>query len=558
MTKTQVMIRSRIRTLLENWQMYFALSIFIVVYVCPPDAEARQQTFEEYREQQTQSLEQYVSEQDAAFASFLRETWSEIDLALGLALQKEKPVTLPEAEPEEASSEGTGEPSSEKMPDHTPDRDSRNSGKPSSTGLPDMVGEPDLPDTPRIPPLPPLPNPNNALQIQLFGLTTPIPRLSSYEPEPLTDLSSERLADHWLVLAKTDYEPVVDRLRDVIRSYSWNDWAAARLIRNYAESLVYSGAAATSTAAITKTGAQGNENAVIALTWFLLTKLDYTAHVGYVDNTLVLLLASDTPVYLVPSIRLDGFHQPLYAMSTLNREPERIQSLYTYLDDDFVPAASLNLQLQQNPAVATRPGSRTLTFTFASNTFELELQYDEEIVNFMETYPQTRLEVYAQFNGPGLAGQSLLSALAPLLVNRTTLEKLNLLLRFVQTAFDYQTDTEQFQRERYMTPDEILYYPYSDCDDRTLLFTFLVKNLLDAKVIGLEYSKHVAAAVRMYDLAVLDGDGSDASVTDLESSGDVITYNGEAYLVADPTYINADAGMSMPGYANEQPIILDF
>ena len=122
------------------------------------------------------------------------------------------------------------------------------------------------------------------------------------------------------------------------------------------------------------------------------------------------------------------------------------------------------------------------------------------------------------------------------------LEAVNFLLRFVQTAFDYKTDDQQFGKEKYLMLEETLHYPSSDCEDRSIFFSFLVKNLLHLDVVGLDYPGHIATAVKF----------------NSDLSGDLISYNGYNYLICDPTYINANAGMVMPQFKNIEPKVIKF
>lgn len=123
-----------------------------------------------------------------------------------------------------------------------------------------------------------------------------------------------------------------------------------------------------------------------------------------------------------------------------------------------------------------------------------------------------------------------------MLENKSEIEAVNMLLRFVQTAFSYQTDKEQFNYEKVFFPEETLFYPYSDCEDRTILFSFLVKHLLKLDVIALRYSDHMAAAVEFSSQPKLDG----------------FVHKNRHYTFADPTYINANIGMRMPKYQSQR------
>ena len=135
---------------------------------------------------------------------------------------------------------------------------------------------------------------------------------------------------------------------------------------------------------------------------------------------------------------------------------------------------------------------------------------------------------------------SLLSNLKSLVEGKSEIEAVNILLRFVQTAFQYQTDAEQFGIEKYLFSEETVFYPYSDCEDRSILFSFLVRQLIGLKVVGLDYPGHVATAVKF----------------SVDLNGDSIIYQNQNYLICDPTYINAPIGMCMPQYKNIKPEVI--
>ena len=114
----------------------------------------------------------------------------------------------------------------------------------------------------------------------------------------------------------------------------------------------------------------------------------------------------------------------------------------------------------------------------------------------------------------------------------TEVEAVNFLLRLTQKSFEYKRDPEQFGYEKVLFPEETLYYPYSDCEDRAIFFSYLIKHLTPLKIVGIKYSNHLATAV--------------AFSTPIQ--GDSFNYNGKRYTITDPTYINANVGMTMPQY----------
>jgi hypothetical protein len=72
------------------------------------------------------------------------------------------------------------------------------------------------------------------------------------------------------------------------------------------------------------------------------------------------------------------------------------------------------------------------------------------------------------------------------------------------------------------------------------LFAWLVRQLLGLDVIGLDYPGHIATAVQLKTAV----------------KGDVVTFNNKDYTVADPTYINARLGMTMPAFKKNRPNVI--
>ena len=173
---------------------------------------------------------------------------------------------------------------------------------------------------------------------------------------------------------------------------------------------------------------------------------------------------------------------------------------------------------------------------------------NKNLIDFFNTYPQacfngnqtTRWAAYA--NTP--IEQSVKDMLYPPL--RKTISSMNehdavgILLNWVQTAFEYGYDDQIWGGDRAFFAQETLYYPYCDCEDRAILFSHLVRDLLGLDVVLLYYPGHLATAV--------------AFNTDV--NGDYLTWQNRKYVVCDPTYINAGVGRTMPGMNNQQAQVI--
>jgi len=183
---------------------------------------------------------------------------------------------------------------------------------------------------------------------------------------------------------------------------------------------------------------------------------------------------------------------------------------------------------------------RFLKFTFKGKTHRINVGYDKETISYLKTYPQMDILLYFNSNFNQTTSNPLLKQLKPLVEGKSEEEAVNLILRFVQTAFKYKTDEQQFGIENYLFPEETLHYPYSDCEDRAVFFAWIVHNLLGLEVVGLDLPGHISAAVHFND----------------NVKGDSVSLSGKRFVVTDPTYINANAGMTMPAYKNTKPNII--
>ena len=110
----------------------------------------------------------------------------------------------------------------------------------------------------------------------------------------------------------------------------------------------------------------------------------------------------------------------------------------------------------------------------------------------------------------------------------------NVLINWVQTAFVYELDDKVWGHDRAFFAEESLYYPYCDCEDRSILFSRLIRDLLELDVVLVFYPGHLATAVHFTD----------------DIKGDYIMVEGKKFLICDPTYIGAPIGLTMKGMDN--------
>lgn len=446
-----------------------------------------------------QAFQDYMDAEDKAFLGFLKQQWKEVDVKKPVILDsKPKPVLLPRA-PKPADDKP--------IADHTP------------AVKPVIIPEPVKPDTK---PAPIKPTPAaNTIKVQLFGHTLNLLKDDTLNQPFKGSISSESIADFYATLASAPHDKVIKELIDTAEQLKLNPWGTAVLFHHYVQAL----------------GIQ-DHNARQLTTWYLLVKAGFDARIAY-NQSAFLLMPSKQALFGVTYFTFSGTR--FYAVS-LDGKQLSTGRAYTYDGKPAGANAPLDFDNNQQLLASNQIQEKELSFQYQGQTHTIKLHYDLGQIELAKTTPQLAISQYAHEGLPQSTAHELLSQLAPLIKGKSEQDAVNLLLRFVQTAFSYKTDEQQFREENYLYPVETLHYPYSDCEDRAALFAWLVKRLLKLDAVLLDYPGHIAAAV------ALNGD----------APGDSWVLNGRRYTVADPTYINASLGMTMPTLKVYKPKLLTF
>jgi hypothetical protein len=263
-------------------------------------------------------------------------------------------------------------------------------------------------------------------------------------------------------------------------------------------------------------------------TVFLLNHLGLQVRVSRVNEKLVTLFASMQNVYAKKYIVIDT--APYY----LAEDIPSASKIYTYRSGYNKSARPLDLRIP-NP-LRLGDGSTDVKLAKHSSVWEcdMELSIPSSLVQFYNDYPQLDAKVYAT----AVPSDSFLNVFANIFQranSRDNVSLINQLLSFLHLDFKYMVDQEQFGIEKPFFCEENFIYPYNDCEDRSILLSSLIRNLLGLRVVLLDYDDHMAVAVNVPETL----------------KGDHLVLDNEKYYVCDPTYIGATIGMSIPRYKKE-------
>lgn len=411
----------------------------------------------------------------------------------------------------------------------TPDKPSKPS-KPTTPSSPTKPATPTKPSQPSTPAKPAIPTPP-----EVFGRTgevysggagrTPITYggITYYVSNGLKNsitlngLSENAIADAYEGLFRADWQPIISDLKQLRKGGLNNDWALFMFIKQVSESFTPS------------------RNASMVMRQFLLNQLGYKARMAKVpsENRLSLLTATDTQLYGVIFLDIKGTRyydvdaRNPYAMMICEKDAPSSKNL-------------ISMQVRNLPDFGKE--RKTSTHATKSGQPSVSVSVSKPQMDFYMKMPQCDYSVYAQAKVDPVIAATLVKSLKPAIEGKGEREAANLLLDYVQNAFAYATDDEQFGFEKPFFVEELFYYPSCDCEDRSILYRYLVKNLLGLDVVLVDYPNHIATAVKFNE----------------NVKGDYLMVDGAKYVVCDPTFIGAPVGMAMPSFRNVQAKVLKY
>lgn len=315
-------------------------------------------------------------------------------------------------------------------------------------------------------------------------------------------------------------------MKDIIRSlqsltmaYDLNDWFTFELVRNYTEASCK------------------NSKSKTVLLHFLLVNMGYDVRLASCGNQLLLLVPFNQQVYERSYLVIDG--KKYYAFYDDSTSKVQNAGVYTCrLPYETDTGRNIDLTIRGgNIGIKIGVVHR---FSMSDGKISLQGFVDEGTMEAIRHYPQMDIPFYAMSTIDANFHESLLAQVSEQIRGCSEKEAVGRILHFVQYAFDYAADGEQHGYEKPYFIEENFYYPKNDCEDRAILFAFLVRNVLRLDVHLVQYPGHECTAVN-FSTSQMNGDG--------------YMYKGKAFYICDPTFIGASIGQCMPNYRNVKPVV---
>lgn len=264
-----------------------------------------------------------------------------------------------------------------------------------------------------------------------------------------------------------------------------------------------------------------DENSAALLVAYLYMQSGYKVRIGAQDDRLYLLFACEGVIYNRNTFRVgDCCYYGIEELPARMRiceaswEKEKELSLFVNVGQRFAFDGSEERRIASKdyPEV-------NATVTVNRNLMKF---YDSYPTSMLGNDVMTRWAFYANTGLDEITKKALYRSLQQHIAGLTELEAANRLLNFVQTGLTYGYDNEIWGEDRVFFAEESLFYPYCDCEDRSVLFSRLVRDLLGLDVALVMVPGHMLAAVNFES----DVDGAHT------------TYKGKKFILCEPTCTN--------------------
>jgi len=279
-----------------------------------------------------------------------------------------------------------------------------------------------------------------------------------------------------------------------------------------------------------------NDAARMGVVHYLLANMGYDVRLALSQSGMPLLMIPfEQTVYGSTYLQVDGKNYTIFAPKGKDVASAVNGNIYTCQlpkGEDLGKKMDLRIDALNLPY-------KPHHFQLSGGGLTISGETNENLYKLLYRYPQMPTQDFASSTLDPEVRKSIVEQVKQQLGDKPQKDAVNSLLAFFHKALPYATDEQRHGFEKPYFVEETLYYDKCDCEDRAIMFTWLLWNALGIENHLLAYPMHESAAVTL-----------DSSV-----DGYNYSYGGETFWSADPTYIGAAVGDVMPQFKATTPKI---
>lgn len=461
--------------------------------------------FQSFRENILKDYDSFRKTVMEDYDKYLEGVWKEYEKFTGHKRDKTpKPKVIPVFKPTDTTPKPVVV-----EPIITPKSEPEPAPKPIAPSVPSPPSAPQVPSAPTLPSTPtPLPK---MVTVDFYSNDIKMPAIENDIVIPSVNNRSD-IAKAWKALKVSNLKDIIPTIKTVLSTLGMTDWGNVMLIEKYIESLF----------------PQCDVDQQRIATQFILSNLGYDVRLATNDNQIVLLIPFDEKIYDMPYLKI--------AEKTYYIYPDNKGRLMSC----NLPEGDTGRKISTIFTGNINIGNEYKSFTLSGAGILVKGKVNTAIMPLLNSYVSLGISDIAKCNVDKSLRNSIVEQVREQVKGLNEVQAANKILQFVQYAFDYASDEDQFGREKYFFMEENLFYPKNDCEDRSVFFAYLIREVLHLPVHLVHYPGHECTAV--------------AYSSPLNNSTSY-TYKGKTYYISDPTYVGANIGICMPEYISIKPEI---
>lgn len=469
----------------------------------------RQQRFDQFKEQKNKDFAEFRRKRNEEFAKYMRKDWERVQPSPIIPRPKEDPVppiVTPKIENDTINLVPRPLPIDEIVPVPKP----RPQPKPENP----------IEEVPVIPTDPPI----SDVHFFFYGTEERV-RFDKHSAIHLSAVDENSIADAWLVLSGTAYTNLIFDCLQIRQNRSLSDWAYLKMLEQMSESIY---------------GRGTNES--VLLMAYVYCQSGYKMRLSTDGSKLYMMFASDHVIYNWNYFQLEGDNYYVY-----NNQLAKVR----ICNQNYPNEQSMSLSIPDEQKFSFAPATGVAHKSIRNPDIDITIVANKNMLDFYNSYPTSmygdnfvsRWALYANMPMPDYISEELYPKIKKAISGMNQLDAVNSILNWVQTGFVYEYDEKVWGKDRAFFPEESLYYPYCDCEDRSIMFTRIIRDILGLRCILIYYPGHLSAAVNF---------------TEAYGVGDYIECKGSRYYIADGTILGygAPVGQTMSGMDNQKAKII--
>ena len=315
--------------------------------------------------------------------------------------------------------------------------------------------------------------------------------------------------------------------RQLQQEYNLNDWAYVKLVDKLSQT------------------ALGQSNEAVLLATSLLSRSGYGARVIRQDKGMLrLLYQTDAYIFNQPFFKMNDKSFYLYG-DTVNSSQEA-----KVLDVCGGEGKPIDFRFKKEPRFPEQLSQPRTLKSLKNPDFSFVVQVNKNLVDFYGDMPSfsydnnfmTRWSTIANYPLEKHLRETLIPQMKQKLAGKSQQEQVQELLWWMhgtmessdvenKDCFLYGFDEDVWGYDRSFYCEETLFYPYCDTEDRSILLSRLIRDVVGVDVLFIYYPGHTAIAV---------------CITDDYVKGAHVVQQGRYFVICDPSYLGSDVGEEMP------------